>query len=214
MVVLLIGCENRTVEDESDMTKLNLLWLGDSITEAANVDADDRYTSLIAFEHSEYDFIIQGRSGWSSGSYLRNWNQRVVPKLPEHAGVVVVQLGTNDLRENGLNGAGIQQFARDMTSLLRKLRSRYPGAKLLVLAPSNFVVSEMTNPIRGAGFGDDVNVWLERAGLRLRGIAEEFDAEYISLFGALHEGQTVDGAHPTPAGHRSLADRVLTHWPL
>jgi len=211
---------DRKDEQESDMmnkddstTQPVALWLGDSLLDAVNVDKDERFAGLVAAEIDGYAHDIQGRGGWSAAAYLRNWNEKVESKLPDQADRIVIQLGANDLREHGLDAGGIERYAKDMVTLIGKLRQRYPDADLVLLSPANFTMGEITPNLRDAGFGDDANYWLEQAGLRLKEVAEQQDAHFISLFGALQAGQTTDGAHPTVAGHAQLAERIIKGWP-
>ncbi len=200
-------------ESGSERKRPIALWLGDSLTDAANVDADKRFAALVAAERTEYEHIIQGRGGWSAASYLRNWDEKVAGKLPEQADLVIIQLGANDLREHGVNQAGIDRYLDDMATLVGKLRKRYPQANFLALAPANFTMGQVTPGLRESGFGDATNHWLEQAGLQLKPVSRELGMDYISLYGTLADGHTTDGAHPTEAGHLSIAKRILEGWP-
>lgn len=182
----------------------DVLILGDSLTEGPGVAPEETYVARLNERPGGLRFIAQGRSGWSTGSYLRRMAE-VKAQLPAHADAVLVQLGANDLRERGHDQTTIDSTLANLQTIFAMAAERYPGAALGLVAPPTFELAKLDARMRAAGFGDHTPHWLARLGTAYRQLCAQRGLRWVNLFEALGEGLTYDGAHPNAAGHRRVA---------
>ena len=199
-----------------------LLFVGDSIT-AAHCDHDEDglgqgFVRLIA------DNVAAATSDGAQGS-VRALN-RGVPHdgveqlaarferdaLPEQPDVMTVLVGINDVRRAARSEAGhldIDAFDAQLTALCERIRSETPLARLVLMTPFLLDVDEKIHALRPD---------MERAADVVRRLARRERAVLVDLARAMDEAvlNTVppaelaaDGIHPTPTGHRLIAQAWL-----
>ncbi len=132
--------------------------------------------------------------------------------LPEQPDVLTVLVGINDVRRAARSDAGhldIDAFDAQLTALCHRIRSETPLARLVLMTPFLLDVDEQIHALRPD---------MERAADVVRRIARRERAELVDLARAMDEAvlNTVppaelaaDGIHPTPAGHRLIAESWL-----
>lgn len=161
---------------------------------------------------SGYSFFNRGFSGHKLCDLAARWQEDVLDLDPD---ILSVLVGTNDIHA-WLDGGGGEDFdfaawKASYGSLLQKVIDRNPAVELVLCTP--FVARQ------GALAKSPTYDLRERLTIRMadvvRELCDEYDAVCVpfdTLFAKLISKQPTpsywiwDGIHPTPAGHRRMAD--------
>ena len=164
-----------------------------------------------------YQFYNRGFSGHKLADLAHRWQEDV---LDLHPDVLSVLVGVNDIYDYVENGDGAEfDFAawKELyKSLLLQVRAQNPGVKLVLCTP--FVA-------RQGALGEKPDYarreeLTKRLAVLVRELAKETGAGLVpfdTLFEKLIRRQPRpsywiwDGIHPTPAGHRKMAECWLRH---
>ena len=202
---------------------MNIVFLGDSITDAHRDRADERRpfalgmgyplltASVLGEKYPDRDlrFWNRGISGDKVTDLLSRWRRDCVHMEPD---VLVLFVGINDVwheDETG-NGTDLDVFSEVYKILLDKAYEANENLKVILIEP--FCIG---------GFGVVKDSWPHKVYLEtreIRKLAEDYmvDAvipaqdlfdEAIKVGGPGH--WTIDGVHPHPAGHMLLAKAVI-----
>lgn len=177
-----------------------ILFVGTSLTAGLGVDPDSAYPAIIQRKldsaNLHWRVVNAGSSGETSAGAVRR-----LPWLLQEGGtqgpplrIVVIETGAND----GLRGLEVESTRRNIAALIRQVRERDSTARIVL-------VGMEAPPNMGAPFTQ-----------RFRDLYPSLArAERVPLVPFLLEGvggvdslNQPDGIHPTPAGHRVLADNV------
>ena len=199
---------------------LTLLFQGNSITDTGRDRSDFRansspalgsgYPALIA-QHlleSYPDFQLQcynrGCSGDGLADLRRRWARDTLALLPDWISILI---GVNDCWRYCSQAAGCSpdSFRASFRSLIQSSQEALPFSRLILCQP--FLLD--VNPVEPDWTGD-----MELRQLAVQSLAEEFDLLLVPFQSALNraaqdhppERLLEDGIHPTPLGHRLLAD--------
>ncbi len=174
-----------------------MLFFGDSLTAAYQIDPDRAYPALIEekmrAENLNYRAVNAGLSGETTAGGLR----RIDWVLRREIDVFVLALGGNDM----LRGFDPAEVRSNLRGILQKVRNRYPDALLLLAGMK-------AAPNMGADYAEAFAAIYPE-------LAAEFD---IPLIPFLLEGMAANPAynlddliHPNERGHRIIAENV---WKL
>jgi acyl-CoA thioesterase-1 len=174
-----------------------VLILGDSLTSGYGIDPDEAYPARLQKKITAaglpHRVINAGLSGDTSAGGLR----RIDWMLRQPVAVFVVALGGND----GLRGVDPAETRRNLLGILRRVRERNPEARLVVAG------MEMS-PTMGRDYTDAFRATFPA-------VAAETGAALIPFLldgvGGRPDLNLPDGIHPTPEGHRRIAEVV---WPV
>lgn len=180
------------------------------------------YVFLVASKYEGEDpcadrhFINRGISGNTLADLEARWQSDVIAHHPD---VVSVLVGTNDVHY-WLDGDKTVPFDYDdweqrYRALLDLTRDSLPGATLIIGAP-------FTAPSGWVGERSDFSereAMIARLDTITSRIASDYGATYLPYDKMFHQLQSTpslpdnywiwDGIHPTPAGHRRMADLWL-----
>lgn len=197
--------------------KTTLLFIGDSITDCGRGATEDglgrgyvRDIAAIMAEQSPGAAVInRGISGNRIRDLVARWTPDAIALAPD---VLTVYIGINDVwREFDQNDPLDQQaFARDYADILTQAKDAL-SARLILIEP--YVLP--TTPDRLA--------WrpqLDGVLATVRRMAAQFGAALVPLDSIFTDAATrtdmtsltADGVHPTPEGHRMIADAWLTAY--
>ncbi|MDU0349532.1 SGNH/GDSL hydrolase family protein [Actinomyces sp. MRS3W] len=191
------------------------LFTGDSITEwgRANThdphDLGDNYVRLLADEQLTGQTVLNtGVGGDRLADLAARWQEDVVALSPD---VLSVYIGINDTWRRYDEGliSPVPAFTRTLRELLAPFAAA--GTPLVLISP--FVL-----PYPGEN-----RDWQEDLGPRIHAIASvaaELGALHVPLQQPMEalaarigaERVAADGVHPTPAGHRVIADQWWRAW--
>lgn len=195
---------------------MRYLFQGDSITDAGRANYEDPHSmgsgyprlleADLTFEQ-DCDVMNCGISGSRVVDLLARWKKDCLNLEPD---VLTIFIGVNDVwHELGgrRNGVDPEVFEDVYRILLRETRKALPGIRMILMG--TFVT-------HGAATDPEWEVFSKEVKARrdiTRKLAEEFGLEYVDLQEVFDHAQksmpaphwTVDGVHPTGAGHKLIA---------
>jgi acyl-CoA thioesterase-1 len=171
-----------------------VVFLGDSLTAGLGVQSTEAFPALVAekIRAAKLPFEVEnaGLSGDTSAGGLR----RIDWLLQRHIDLLVVELGAND----GLRGLDLKSMKANLQSIIDKTKAKNPQVKIVL-------VGMQVPPNLGAEYASG----FERV---YNELATENKATLIPFLlegvGGHRELNQPDLIHPTPAGHRIIADLV------
>lgn len=171
-----------------------ILFFGTSLTAGLGVDPDEAYPALL---HNRFDslglaveVVNAGVSGETSAAGLR----RIEWLLGQPVAVLVLELGAND----ALRGLELKAAKENLQEIISRTRAKYPQVQIVVAgmqAPPNL----------GRPYTEEFRRMFVDLARDNKAALIPFLLEGV---GGHPELNQVDGIHPTPAGHRILADNV------
>lgn len=172
-----------------------ILFFGDSITAGLGVEPDEAYPALIGQKldslHLPYQAINAGLSGETSagGRSRLKW---VLSRQP--VGVFVLELGGND----GLRGIPLASTRQNLQAIIDSVRQLAPRAKIVL-------AGMQIPPNMGAAYTTEFRTLYPALAAK----------NHLTLIPFLLQGvggdpklNQRDGIHPTPAGHKIVAQTV------
>lgn len=195
---------------------MRYLFQGDSITDAGRANYEDPHSMGSGYPRlleadltfgQNCEVMNCGISGSRVVDLLARWKKDCLNLKPD---VLTVFIGVNDVWHDlggRCNGVSPELFEDVYRLLLREAQKALPGIRIILMG--TFVTEgTATNP-EWEVFEGEVRIRREIT----RKLAEEFRLEYVDLQKVFDEAQkdlpaghwTVDGIHPTAAGHRLIA---------
>lgn len=160
-----------------------LIVLGDSIS--AGLDETDALTwPRLLQEQTQLEIHNLSRAGATLGSINRELDQK--PTEIQHPGLVIVELGGNDL----LGGTDVATYARDLDQLLARLTSGH-----------EVIMFELPLPPTFNRYGQ-----VQRALAAHHGVQLIPKSTFVRLL--ISSDTTLDSIHLNPAGNQRFADVV------
>lgn len=201
-----------------------ILFQGDSITDAGrNRDIADPnrpaalgsgYANLVASHllqqqpQDQLQLFNRGISGNRVTDLYARWKVDATNLQPD---LISILIGVNDTWHEFMYGNGVEvnRYTAIYRMLLDYTKERLPNVQLVLCEP--FVLH----------CGVVTDGWIAEMDERrqvVRALASEYDAIFVPFQSVLDDALTnagpdywaADGVHPTPAGHRLLADAWLT----
>lgn len=213
--------DRNVIEDSNfDFSHISIVCLGDSITQATNLDDMEDYqqyaypTKLKEILGAE-SVTNLGIGGSSIGRY---WDQAFVDRyreIPQDADLIIVMGGTNDgfcLTQEDLGTFEERKadtFIGDLDELMRGLKENYPDATIVFATPLPNILHDMLRKERDYLLPQVtlVNV--------IKKLAEEYEIPVIDLYNSnildTHDAAVIynympDGVHCNPDGYTILAE--------
>jgi len=171
-----------------------IVFLGDSLTAGLGVQTSEAFPALVAekIRAAGLPFTVEnaGLSGDTSAGGLR----RIDWLLQRRIDLVVIELGAND----GLRGLDLKSMKENLQAIIDKVRAKNPNTKI--------ILAGMQVP---PNLGADYTAGFRRV---FDELAHENNAALIPFLlegvGGERELNQRDLIHPSPAGHRIVADVV------
>jgi acyl-CoA thioesterase-1 len=180
--------------EAADTPKKTLVFLGDSLTAGLGVQPTEAFPAIVAekIRTAGLPFEVQnaGLSGDTSAGGLR----RIEWLLQRPIDLLVLELGAND----GLRGQDLKSMKANLQSIIDKTRAKNPQVKIVL-------AGMQVPPNMGADYANGfARVYSE--------LAHENNATLIPFLlegvGGNRELNQQDQIHPSPAGHRVVAELV------
>ena len=205
-----------------DFSDKKIACLGDSITQAANLESMEDYqqysypTKLTEILGAE-EVVNLGIGGSSIGRY---WQDAFVDRymdIPEDTDLILVMGGTNDgfclHRENvgNFEERSPRTLIGDLDELMRGLKENYPDAEVVFVTPLPNVLHDILRKDRPELMSQRVIVDSMIA------LAKEYEFDVIDLYDSnlldSHDAAVIsnympDGVHCNPDGYRILAEHI------
>ena len=172
----------------------SVVFLGDSLTAGLGVQPSEAFPALVAekIRAAGLPFEVQnaGLSGDTSAGGLR----RIDWLLQRPIEILVIELGAND----GLRGLELKSMKANLQAIIDKTKAKNPQVKIVL---AGMQVPPNLGPEYASGFQ---RVFAE--------LARENNATLIPFLlegvGGHREFNQQDLIHPSPVGHRIIADLV------
>lgn len=196
-----------------------ILFQGDSITDVGRSRTNDTdrgrgyphfVTAMLGYENPmEYEFINRGISGNRSIDLCARVKADFINLEPDYISILI---GVNDvwhnIDTNVNNGVTAERFERNMTMLLDDIFEALPNVKIMMLEP--FV-------LEGSATTDNIDAFRTEVALRaeaVKRLCEKYSLKFVPLQDKFNEAckkapenyWAKDGVHPTPYGHKLIAD--------
>jgi acyl-CoA thioesterase-1 len=172
-----------------------VVFLGTSLTAGLGLERDeDTWVARVAELAEQAGTPIRAVNAGVSGETSAGGLRRLDWVLREPLDVLVVELGAND----GLRGLDPFQLADNLTQIARHTRTRYPEARIVIAgmeAPPNL----------GGLYTDAFRTIFTSVAENEGALMIPFLLEGVAGVPELNQG---DGIHPTPEGHRILAQNA------
>ena len=192
------GTSVESKESQVAQDQKNIVFFGNSLTAGYGVEADEAFPGLIQKRIDSlgynYNVINAGVSGETTASGLSrvDW---VVKRQP--VDIFVLELGGND----GLRGISPTETDKNLRAIIDKVRAIHPDIKILL-------AGMMVPPNMGADYADQFQK-------NYPAITAEKEVELIPFLledvGGISELNLPDGIHPTPEGHKIVAETVWSY---
>ena len=210
----------RIAESRIDFSDKKIACLGDSITEASNLDSEEdwkqySYPAQLKELLGAEEVYNLGIGGSSIGRYWADAFVDRYQEIPEDVDIIIVMGGTNDgfcvsdQEFGNLEERAYRTFCGDLDELMRGLKENYPDADIFFATPlpnilQDYLMSERDYLLPQKDFVDVI--------LRM---AQEYDFGLIDLYNSnlldSHDVNIVaeympDGVHGNHDGYRILAE--------
>ena len=209
-------------ENSADFSDISITCLGDSITEAANLNNTEdyqqySYPSRLKELLNAENVTNLGIGGSSIGRYWENALVDRYKEIPEDTDLILVMGGTNDGFCMSDKDIGTMEerkagtFIGDLDELMRGLRENYPKAEIVFVTPLPNVLHDMLKKERDYLLPQSVlvNIIIQ--------LATEYDIPVIDLYNSnildTHDAAVIynympDGVHCNPEGYSVLAEHL------
>ena len=172
----------------------NVLIFGDSLSAGLGVEPDEAFPALIQNKIDSlklpYTVINAGLSGETSAA----GKARIDWLLKQKVDIFVLELGAND----GLRGIPVAETKKNLQSIIDQVKTKYPNVKLVM-------AGMQVPPNMGSQYASDFRAIFPD-------LAKENNMALIPFLlekvGGVSELNQSDGIHPTPQGHKILAENV------
>ena len=205
-----------------DFSKISIACLGDSITQASNLDYMENYQQY-AYP-AKLKEILGAKSvenlGIGGSSIGRYWENAFVDRyqdIPEDTDLIIVMGGTNDgfcLTQEELGTVKEREentFIGDLDELMRGLKLDYPDAEIVFVTPLPNVLHDVLKKERDYLLPQFILV------NAIKYLAREYEIPVIDLYNSnlldTHDAAVIynympDGVHCNPAGYTVLAEHL------
>lgn len=203
-----------------DFSGMKIVCLGDSVTAGSNLDRLENYETMsYPYQLGEVlnagEVVNLGIGGSSIGRYWENAFVDRYSSIPADADIIIVMGGTNDgfcasERELGsLEERKERTFAGDLDELLRKLKTDYPKAEILLATPLPNILHDMLRKERSFLLPQSSFVKI------MKQLGKEYGVLVIDLYNTnllnTHDAAVIhsfmpDGVHGNEMGYRILAE--------
>ena len=204
IVSLALGCTDKkqevkpkdstTAPASANVKKKTIVFFGNSLTAGYGLTTSEAFPALIQQKIDSLNLPYMVVNAGVSGETTAGGNTRIDWVLKQPLDIFVLELGGND----GLRGIPVSETRKNLQSIIDKVKSKYPQAKVLL-------TGMQIPPNMGQQFSQEFrNVY--------PALAKENN---VTLIPFLLEGvggevklNQQDGIHPTAEGHRIVAENV------
>ena len=186
---------NAAQSNPAILRKKTIVFFGNSLTAGYGLSPSEAFPALIQKKIDSLNLAFTVVNAGVSGETSSGGNSRIDWVLRQPMDVFVLELGGND----GLRGIPISETRNNLQSIIDKVKSKKPSAKLVL-------AGMQIPPNMGEKYATDFrNLYRELA-----------DKNKMTLIPFLLEGvggeahlNQSDGIHPTAEGHRIIAETTF-----
>jgi acyl-CoA thioesterase I len=181
-------------ETPTPVSQKNVVFLGDSLTAGLGVQPTEAFPALVGEKIRAAGLPYQVENAGLSGDTSAGGLRRIDWLLQRRIDLLVVELGAND----GLRGLDLKSMKENLQAIIDKTKAKNPQVKI--------VLAGMQVP---PNLGAEYTAGFQRV---FNELARENNATLIPFLlegvGGHRELNQQDLIHPSPAGHRVIADLV------
>lgn len=171
-----------------------IVFFGNSLTAGYGVEPSEAYPALIQNTIDSLKLNYKVINAGVSGETSAGGNGRIDWILRQHVDVFVLELGGND----GLRGIPLSETKKNLQAIIDKVKAKYPGVKIVL-------EGMQIPPNMGQQYATEFkNIYPE--------LAAKNNAALIPFLlknvGGDAKLNQQDGIHPTPEGHKIVAQNV------
>ncbi|MEQ6121434.1 arylesterase [Reichenbachiella sp. MALMAid0571] len=206
--LLLFGCQqkenqsenNKTVQKEqSKQPEVNsekkvIVFFGNSIIAGYQLDLSEAFPAIIGGIVDSLGLDYRVVNAGLSGETTASGNSRVDWVLKNKVDVFVLELGAND----GLRGIQTTETRKNLQSIIDKVKNKYPSAKIVL-------AGMQIPPNLGQEYANDFKTIYPELAEKNNTTLIPFILEGVA---GIPELNLDDGIHPTPEGHKILAENI------
>ena len=183
-----------SVKVENLPTKKNILIFGDSLTAGLGVEPEEAFPAIIGKKIDSLKLAYQVINAGLSGETSAAGKARIDWLLKEKVDIFILELGAND----GLRGIPVSETRKNLQSIIDQVKAKYPDVKLVMTGME-------VPPNMGSKYAADFRVIFPELAKKNNMILVPF---LLDKVGGIAELNQEDGIHPTPEGHKILAENV------
>lgn len=187
---------NAAIKDSTSTNKTTktIVFFGNSLTAGYGIEPSQAFPALIQNRIDSLNLPYKVVNAGVSGETSAGGNSRIDWILRQPLDVFVLELGAND----GLRGVPVAETRKNLQSIIDKVKTKYPGAKLVL-------AGMQIPPNMGQKYAADFRSLYPELAKKNNMALIPFLLEGVGGEATLN---LQDGIHPTPEGHRILAENV------
>lgn len=204
LTITVAGCGSQSTSNdtsekaetkEAPAANKNILVFGDSLTAGYGLDdASESYPSVLQTKIDSAKLPYTIINGGLSGETSAGGKGRIDWLLKQHIDVFVLELGAND----GLRGIPVKETEQNLQTIIDRVKSKYPNAKLVMLGMQ-------VPPNMGDTYVSDFKDMFPKLAAKNNMTLVPFLLQGVGGVRALNQK---DGIHPTAEGAKILANNV------
>lgn len=172
----------------------NIVFFGNSLTAGYGVEPTEAFPAIIQNKIDSLQLAYKVINAGLSGETTAGGNNRIDWILRQPIDVFILELGGND----GLRGIPITETTKNLQTIIDKVKAKYPSAKIVL-------AGMQVPPNMGARYANEFRAVYGQLAEKNNVLLIPFILENV---GGIQELNQADGIHPTPQGHRILAENV------
>ena len=186
----------KTITDTVAVSKplKTIVFFGNSITAGYGLEPTQAFPAIIQRRLDSLNLPYKVVNAGVSGETSSGGNSRIDWILEQPVDIFVLELGGND----GLRGIPASETRTNLQSIIDKVKTKYPSAKILV-------AGMQMPPNMGAQYTTDFRNIFPDLAKKNNSILIPFILEGVGGEARLNQD---DGIHPTDEGHRIVAETV------
>lgn len=191
--------KTETIKNDSQSTShnaqtKNILFFGNSLTAGLGVEPEEAFPALIGDKIDSLNLPYKVTNAGLSGETTAAGKARINWILKQKVDVFVLELGAND----GLRGIPVSETEKNLQAIIDQVKIKYPDAKLVM-------TGMQVPPNMGSKYATDFSIIFKKIADKNNMALVPFLLENVGGVSKLNQG---DGIHPTPEGHKILAENV------
>jgi len=206
-VLLLNSCSENKKDDSSPSTATSksdttatekqaktILFFGNSLTAGYGVEPSEAFPALIQEKLDSLDMPYKVVNAGVSGETTSGGNSRIDWVLRQPVDIFILELGGND----GLRGIPLTETRKNLQAIMDKVRAKYPEVKIIL-------AGMQVPPNMGGTYANEFRSLYTELAQQNNVALIPFLLEKVGGERALNQA---DGIHPTPEGHKIVAENV------
>ena len=193
------GSAQSTASTKSDTTatkkqEKTILFFGNSLTAGYGVEPSEAFPALIQDKLDSLDMPYKVVNAGVSGETTSGGNGRIDWVLRQPVDVFILELGGND----GLRGIPLTETRKNLQAIMDKVKARYPDVKIIL-------AGMQVPPNMGSMYANEFRSLYTELAQKNNAALIPFLLERVGGERTLNQS---DGIHPTPEGHKIVAENV------